>query len=95
MVNCQDDLVFGPRHPPLLPGGLENRYDSVGELLLERCWSPGGGEMEFSLVTFLPIGLAGFEKADDSIVESDREGVRVGGWGHCDLGEGRNGGGVE
>jgi len=51
--------------------------------------------MEFSLVTFLPIGLAGFEKADDSIVESDREGVRVGGWGHCDLGEGRNGGGVE
>jgi len=37
-----------------------------------------GGEMESSLVTFLPIGLAGFEKADYSIGKVDREGVR--GW---------------
>jgi len=34
--------------------------------------------MESSLVTFLPIGLAGFEKADYSIGEVDREGVGVG-----------------
>ncbi len=27
--------------------------------------------MESSLVTFLPIGLAGFEDADDSVVESE------------------------
>jgi len=27
--------------------------------------------MESSLVTFLPIGLVGFEKADDSVVESE------------------------
>jgi len=32
-------------------------------------------------VTFLPIGLAGFEDADDSVVESERWGVRGGGWG--------------
>jgi len=27
--------------------------------------------MESSLVTFLPIGLVGFEDADDSVVESE------------------------